>query len=75
MRYAPHIIAAMTQVSFPARVDHAEFKTGPTADHVLIDQLRKPSLFSQFQHHTNPAADTRLRSSNTAESTVNACDD
>ena len=42
---------------------------------MLADQLRKPGLLSQFQHRTKPAADTRFRSSNTADPTVNVYDD
>jgi hypothetical protein len=38
---------------------------------VLADQPRKTGLLSQFQHGTNPAADTRFCSSNTADPAVN----
>jgi hypothetical protein len=74
MLSAPHIIAAMIEVSFPA-VHHTEFNPSRPQIHMLIDQLRKPGLFSQFQHRHQYRPATRFRSSNTAESTVNVCDD
>ena len=75
MLSAPHIMAAMIVVSFPAGL------TAPDATRVLGSSTRslinrdRPVCSASSMIGTKPAADTRLCSSKTADPTVNVCDD
>jgi hypothetical protein len=53
------------------RVDRARGHPRARQLDMLADQSRKTGLLSQFQHRHQPAADTRLCSSNTADPAVN----
>src|SRR5271166_3573692 len=75
MLSAPHIMPAMIVVSFPAGL------TAPDLTRVLgrstcspINRER-PACSASSSTGTKPAADTRFRSSNTADSELNVCDD
>ena len=75
MLSAPHIMAPIIVVSFPTGL------TAPEATRVLgrstyspINRER-PLCSASFITGTKPAADTRFRSSNTADPMVNVCDD
>ena len=75
MLSAPHIMPAMIVVSFPAGL------TAPEATRVLGRSTcssissERPVCSASSSTGTNPAADTRFCSSNTADPTVNLCDD
>src|SRR6476660_5645703 len=75
MLSAPHIMPAMIVVSFPAGL------TAPEATRVLgrstcspINRER-PVCSASSMIGTKPAADTRFRSSNTADPTMKVCED
>src|SRR5258707_27676 len=75
MQSAPHIMPAMIVVSFPAGL------TAPDRTRVLgrstwsrINRER-PVCSASSITGTRPAADTRFRSSKTADPTANVCDD
>ena len=75
MLSAPHIMPAMIVVSFPAGL------TAPDLTRVLgrstcspINRER-PVCSASSSTGTKPPADTRFRSSNTADSMLNVCDD
>jgi len=75
MLSAPHIMPAMIVVSFPAGF------TAPEATRVLgsstcsLINRERPVCSANSSTGTKPAADTRFCSSNTADSTLNVCDD
>ena len=75
MLSAPHIMPAMIVVSFPAGL------TAPEATRVLGSSTcspinrERPVCSASSSTGTKPAADTRFRSSNTADPAVNVCDD
>ena len=75
MQSAPQIIPAMIELSFPAAL------TAPEATRVLGRSTCSPISFERpvcsasSSTGINPAADTRLCSSNTADPTVNVYDD
>ncbi|MDT5362786.1 MAG: hypothetical protein QOC69_4548 [Mycobacterium sp.] len=75
MQSAPHIMRAMIAVSFPAGL------TAPEATRVLGTSTcsrinrERPVCSASSMTGTRPAADTRFRSSNTADPTANVCDD
>ena len=75
MLSAPHIMPAMIVVSFPAAL------TAPEATRVLgrstcsLNKRERPVCSASSMIGTKPAADTRFGSSNTADPTVNVCDD
>ena len=75
MLSAPHIMPAMIVVSFPAAL------TAPEATRVLGSSTcspinrERPVCSASSITGTKPAADTRFGSSNTADPTVNVCDD
>lgn len=75
MLSAPHIMPAMIVVSFPAGL------TAPEATRVLGSTTcspinrERPVCSASSMIGTKPAADTRFRSSNTADPIVNVCDD
>ena len=75
MQSAPHTMPAMIEVNLPAGF------TAPDLTRVLGSctcspiNSERPVCSASSSTGTNPAADTRFRSSNTAESTVNVCDD
>ena len=75
MLSAPHSMPAMIEVSFPAAL------TAPEATRVLgrstyspINRER-PVCSANSSTGTKPAADTKFGSSNTADPTLNVCDD
>ena len=75
MLSAPHIIAAMIEVSFPAGFTAPDFTRADGRSTCSSINSERPVCSASSSTGTNPAADTRFRSSNTAESTMNVCDD
>ena len=75
MLSAPHIMPAMIVVSFPAGL------TAPDLTRVLGSSTcspinrERPVCSASSSTGTKPPADTRFRSSNTADSMLNVCDD
>src|SRR6185369_9472212 len=75
MLSAPHIMPAMIVVSFPAGL------TAPDLTRVLGSSTcspinrERPVCSASSSTGTKPPADTRFRSSNTADSVLNLCDD
>jgi hypothetical protein len=75
MLSAPHSMPAMIVVSFPAAL------TAPETTRVLgrstcsLINRERPVCSASSMTGTKPAADTRFASSNTADPTVNVCDD
>jgi hypothetical protein len=74
MLSAPHSIAAMIDVSFPAGFTTPNLTRADDRSTCSPISLERPVCSANSSTGTNPAA-TRFRSSNTAESTVNICDD
>jgi len=75
MLSAPHIMPAMIEVSFPTGFTAPDFtrvEDRPTCSPI---NRESPACSANFSTGTKPAADTKFCSSNTADSTVNVCDD
>ena len=75
MQSAPHTMPAMIEVNLPAGFTAPDPHPCARKLHMFADQLRKTGLLSQFQHRHQSRRRHQFRSSNTAESTVNVCDD
>ena len=75
MLSAPAHIAAITVAGFGAGFADPDLIRGLPIWNLLGQQRRQGGLFSQRHHRHQPAAhDTRLPSSNTAESAIKLCD-
>ena len=75
-RRCPHHTASRhDRGQLAGRVDRPGLDPHRRQVHVLAYQFRKPRCSANSSTGTNPAAETRSRSSNTADPTVNVCDD
>jgi len=75
MLSAPQAIAAMIEVSLPAGLTAPDFTRVDGSSTCSPINSESPVCSANSSTGTNPAADTRFRSSNTADPTVNVYDD
>lgn len=75
MLSAPHIMPAMIVVSFPAGLTAPEATRVDGRSTCSPINRERPVCSANSMIGTRPAADTRFRSSNTAESALNIWDD
>ena len=75
MLSAPQAIAAMIEVSLPAGFTAPDFTRVDGSSTCSPINSESPVCSANSSTGTNPAADTRFRSSNTADPTVNVYDD
>ena len=75
MLSAPHIIAAMIEVSLPAGLTAPDFTRVDGRSTCSPINSERPVCSASSSTGTNPADDTRFCSSNTADPTVNVYDD
>jgi hypothetical protein len=75
MLSAPHIIAAMMEVSLPTGLTAPDLTRVDGSSTCSPINRESPVCSANSSTGTNPAADTRFCSSNTADPRVNVCDD
>src|SRR5258705_7711315 len=75
MLSAPHIMPAMIVVSFPAGLTAPDFTRVLGRSTCSPINRERPVCSANSSTGTRPAADTRFRSSNTADPTANVCHD
>jgi hypothetical protein len=75
MLSAPHIMPAMIVVSLPAGLTAPDFTRVDRRSTCWAINRERPVCSANSSTGTKPAADTRFRSSNTADPTVNVYDD